>query len=156
MAMKPGRFWFSVPRPYVTHDPTLGRAIWASPQFISISDGSWLGTSAFIDRMTHKSSAWRAMLGNRSLTGSPLWPYFRNLKGEGKAAPVLRSVGRLPVGSGLSAYFSSSGLGSKLSTWEGPPLRKKWITRLALAGNIGGLGASGLTAAAAPAAASAA
>ena len=34
MAMKPGRFWFSVPRPYVTHAPRLGRVATRSPVFI--------------------------------------------------------------------------------------------------------------------------
>src|SRR3954470_14198188 len=129
IATKPGRFWFSVPRPYVTHAPTLGRAIWASPQFISMRDGSWFGTLPVIERMTHRSSAHCDKCGNRSLIGSPLWPRGANLNGDGNAAPVLRSVGRLGVGSGLSAYRSSSGLGSNVSTWEGPPLRKKWITR---------------------------
>src|SRR5437867_2907231 len=125
IAMKPGRFRFSVPSPYVTHDPTLGRLIWASPQFISINDGSWFGSSACIERITQMSSMLSATRGNNSLTSRPLWPYFLNLNGEGNAAPVLRSVGRLPVGSGLLAYLSSAGLGSKVSTWDGPPLRKK-------------------------------
>jgi hypothetical protein len=57
MAMKPGRFWLSVPRPYVTHDPTLGRTNRDSPVFIKRREGSWLGTSACIDRTTHISSA---------------------------------------------------------------------------------------------------
>src|SRR5207249_10363531 len=56
MAMKPGRFWFSLPRPYVTHEPREGRTSRASPQFMSKSDGSWLGTSAYIDRITQTSS----------------------------------------------------------------------------------------------------
>ena len=40
MAIKPGRFWFSVPRPYVIHEPMLGRVRMDSPQFISMSEGS--------------------------------------------------------------------------------------------------------------------
>ena len=36
-----------------------------------------------------------ATCGNISLTSMPLWPYFWNLNGEGNAAPVFRSVGRL-------------------------------------------------------------
>ena len=56
MAMKPGRFWFSEPKPYVIQDPMLGRCNRPSPQFISMSDGSWLGTSAYIERMMHRSS----------------------------------------------------------------------------------------------------
>ena len=78
----------------------MGRACRASPQFMSISDGSWLGTSACIERITQMSSIIPAVCANRSLTSIPLWPYFLNRKGEPIAAPVLRSVGRL-VGTGL-------------------------------------------------------
>src|SRR5258705_10358293 len=85
------------------------------------------------------------ILGNKSLTSMPLWPYFLNLNGDGNAAPVLRSVLMYSPGKGLPAYLSRDGLGSKLSTWEGPPLRKKCTTRLALAGKGGSFGASGLT-----------
>ena len=54
----------------------------------------------------------------------PLWPYLRNLNGEGIAPPVGRSVARLPPGSGWPAYFSSAGLGSNVSTCDGPPFMK--------------------------------
>ena len=40
--MKPGRFWFSVPIPYVTHDPTQGNPIRAIPVFIWNCAGEWL------------------------------------------------------------------------------------------------------------------
>src|SRR5438093_918068 len=60
------------------------------------------------------------------------------------AAPVLRSVRRFAVGSGLPAYLARSGLGSNVSTWEGPPFMNRWITRLAFAGKCGDFGASGL------------
>src|SRR5918911_5388222 len=116
MARKPGRFWFSLPRPYVTHDPKLGRTSRASPQFISINDGSWLGTSAYIERITQVSSIHSPTLAKISLTSMPLAPHFLNLNGEGKAAPVRRSVRRLGPGRGLPAYFASRGLGSKVST----------------------------------------
>ena len=66
----------------------------------------------------------------------PLWPYFWNLNGEAKAAPVLRSVGRFGVGSGLPGYLVRSGLGSNVSTCDGPPFMKRWMTRLALAGEV--------------------
>src|SRR5262249_41707962 len=39
----------------------------------------------------------------------------------------------------------SSGLGSNVSTCDGPPFMKRWITRLARAWNCGALGRSGLT-----------
>src|SRR5687767_4832287 len=41
------------------------------------------------------------------------------------------------MGRGWLAYFWRAGLGSKVSTWDGPPLRKKWMTRLARAGKGG-------------------
>jgi hypothetical protein len=50
----------------VTHDPSDGRAITGSPQFHSISDGSWLGNSATIERTTlcwglgQMGKSWRA------------------------------------------------------------------------------------------------
>src|SRR5439155_6716003 len=94
--------------------------------------------------MTQMSSMLSATRGNNSLTSMPLWPCFWNLNGDGNAAPVLRSVGRLPEGRGLFAYFSNAGFGSNVSTWDGPPLRKMWMTRLARAGNSGAFGASGL------------
>ncbi len=87
--------------------------------------------SATIERITATSSICSPTCENSSLTSMPLAPYFWNLNGEGNAAPVLRSVIRLPVGSSLPAYFASAGLGSKVSTCEGPPLANKWITRLA-------------------------
>ena len=53
------------PRPgrRVTQAPTLGRACTQSPQFISMSDGSWFGTWAYIERITARrrraSPSWR-------------------------------------------------------------------------------------------------
>jgi hypothetical protein len=63
---KPGRFWFSLPQAVVTHEPMLGRMRRASPQFISSSDGSWFGTSACIERMTHRFVGGLATCGNSS------------------------------------------------------------------------------------------
>src|SRR6266480_2815625 len=45
------------------------------------------------------------------------------------------------MGRGWLAYLRRAGLGSKVSTWDGPPLRKKWMTRLAF-GKNGGLRAA--------------
>ena len=55
----------------------------------------------------------------------PLWPYFLNLKGEGNAAPVLRSVADSRWAAACPAYFARIGLGSKVSTCDGPPFKKK-------------------------------
>ena len=100
--MKPGRFWFSEPSPYVTHEPKLGRTCRTSPQFIIISDGSWFGMSVYIERMTHRSSTHSPTFGKISLTSMPLWPYFLKLNGDGNAAPVRRSVFSV-IGIGLPA-----------------------------------------------------
>src|SRR5262245_21516256 len=145
MAMKPGRFWLTLPSPYVTHEPMLGRGSRASPQLSSKSDGSWLGTSAYIERMTHRSSAHHfATCGNRSLISSPLLPCLANLNGEGKAAPVLRSVRRF-LGIGLPAHFARAGLGSNVSTWLGPPFMNRCRTSVDLQGKCGLSGVSGLS-----------
>src|SRR5688572_28096241 len=121
----------------------LGRTRRASPQFMSNSEGSWFGTSACIERITAMSSMLSATFENNSLTSMPLLPYFLNLKGEGYAAPVLRSVRKFSMGRFLPAYFSNDGFGSNVSTCDGPPLQKMWMTCLALAGKWGCLGASG-------------
>src|SRR6185436_14787423 len=110
-----------------------------------MSDGSWFGTCAYIERTTAMLSACAAVLANSSLISSPLWPYLVNLNGDGKAAPVLRSVRRYSPGSGLPAYFASIGFGSNVSTCDGPPFRKMWMTRFAFAGIGGVFGASGFT-----------
>src|SRR6266446_8642287 len=123
----------------------LGRLCTASPQFINMREGSWFGSSAFIERITAMSSIHSPIFGNKSLTSIPLWPYFLNLKGEGNAAPVFRSVLMYSPGRGLPEYFSSNGFGSKLSTCDGPPFRKKWTTRFALPGKGGFLDESGFT-----------
>src|SRR5436189_6084048 len=60
------------------------------------------------------------------------------------AAPVGRSVGSVPPGSGLPAYLLRAGFGSNVSTCEGPPFMNRWMTRLALAGKGEGFTASGL------------
>ena len=76
--MKPGRLRFSLPSPYVSHEPRLGRTRVLSPLFMSINDGSWFGTSHFIERTTQRSSACWPKCGNISLIGMPLCPYCVN------------------------------------------------------------------------------
>ncbi len=60
----------------------------------------------------------------------------------------MRSVLRLPEGIGVPLYFVSIGLGSKVSTCDGPPFRKRKMTCFARAGKCGDLGASGFAEAA--------
>ena len=75
----------------------------------------------------------------------PLWPYFWNLNGEGNAAPVLRSVGKLRSRQRLAGVLREPGLGSNVSTCDGPPFRKMWMTCFALAAKCGCLDDSGET-----------
>lgn len=97
----------------------------------------------YIERITHTSSIESPSLGKISLISMPLLPQRRKAKGEPNRLPVLRSVFRLPLGMGWPLYFCSIGLGSNVSTWEGPPLRKRKMTCLAVAGKCGALGAIG-------------
>src|SRR6185436_10817913 len=144
--MNPGRFWFSVPRPYVSQEPMLGRDWRGSPQFIRSSDGSWFGSSACIPRMTQRSSTDCARFGKSSLTSMPLWPYFLNLKVEGNATlPFVLPPFWNSEGSALPDWRSSAGLGSNVSTCEGPPLAKIWMTRFARPGKWPFLGDRGLS-----------
>src|ERR1051326_4343372 len=98
--------------------------------------------------MTQHSSIDSPRRGKISLISIPLCPHLLNLNGEASRLPVLRSVLRLPDGIGLPLYFVSCGLGSKVSTCEGPPFRNRKITCWARARKCGGLGASGFEAAA--------
>src|SRR5579872_1949849 len=122
----PGRFWFSEPRPYVSHDPRLGRVGCVSPEFIIRNDGSWLGRFVCIERITHRSSMQRLKCGNSSLTSIPELPCFENLKGEGISVPfVLRIVFTSSAGGAWPACVWSAGFGSNVSTCEGPPFMNR-------------------------------
>ena len=74
MATKAGRSLFSLPNPYETQAPMLGRpANWA-PVWKNVIAGSWLIASVCIVLMKHNSSAIPAMWGISSLTQAPLLP----------------------------------------------------------------------------------
>src|SRR5699024_4968004 len=81
-----------------------------------------------------------------SLTSMPLRPYFLNEKGEPISAPAfLRPV--LTESGGRSPWcFERAGLGSNVSTCDGPPFMNRKMTLLALGAKWGGFGASGLVA----------
>src|SRR6266478_6723295 len=75
------------------------------------------------ERTTHMSSMHEPTCGNRSLTSMPLCPYGRNAHGDFINPPIFPSAnvsGRLK-GSGFPSYLASEGLGSNVSTLEGPP-----------------------------------
>src|SRR3954470_21871810 len=69
-----GRFWFSVPSPYVAHAPSDGRPARIDPVFIWQMPAEWLMPSAQQERITARSWAQVAMCGSHSLTHSPDWP----------------------------------------------------------------------------------
>src|SRR3954451_23772308 len=85
----PGRLSHSLPRPYVTHDPMLGRPGKRKPVFIWNRAGAWLFDSQCIERMTHSSSAHLATSGNFSETSIPDWPYFLKVYGLRKAVGLV-------------------------------------------------------------------
>ena len=123
----------------------LGRISRASPQFISISDGSWLGTSACIERMTQMSSMHaadvREELADLDAALAVLLELERRREG-GAGLAFGAQVGRRQRLAGV--LLARAGLGSKVSTCDGPPFMNRWMTRLALAGKCGFFGASGL------------
>src|SRR5262245_39748697 len=91
------------------------------------------GRSVYMDRITHTSSIHEPTCGNRSLTSIPLCPYFLKVNGEASSffgSPFFLSL----PGMSWPLYFASDGFGSKVSTCEGPPFRKRKMTCLAVAG----------------------
>ncbi len=86
--MKPGRFAFSVPRPYSTHAPRLGRGNWKMPQCIWMNACGWFGRSVCMPLSRQSLSACFASSGNSSLIHSPLSPRFSNLNGEPMSLPA--------------------------------------------------------------------
>src|SRR5437588_12435700 len=74
MTMKPGRSWFSVPRPYVTHEPTDGKPIRGRPLLIWNRAGAWLLVSVKQECTKAMSSTCRAMFGKISDTYDPDCP----------------------------------------------------------------------------------
>ena len=73
--------------------PGSGRIGCMLPEFIIKSDGSWLGLSVYIERITQRSSMQPATCGKSSVTSMPLWPCGRAENGEGMSLPLLRSPG---------------------------------------------------------------
>src|SRR4051794_23473809 len=107
--MNPGRFWFSLPSPYVTHDPTLGRVKRIEPVFIMRVAAAWSGMSVYIERIVAISSTCWLSVGNISLVSIPLLPVLENVKGDANDVPLL-SPGMV-----LSSYLSNAGFGSHVS-----------------------------------------
>src|SRR5262245_46859009 len=78
---KDGRFWFSDPRPYVTHEPSAGRPATLVQVFIWHTPPEWLMPFVQHELMTAMSSRHSAMLGTHSDAHSPLWPCCFHVRG---------------------------------------------------------------------------
>ena len=87
--------------------------------------------------------------GNQSDTSMPLWPCFLKVRFEASSL-FLSTPRRVFTGPNDAGSFSpcrrvSSGLGSKVSTCDGPPDMNRKMTRFAFGSKCGFLGASGST-----------
>src|SRR5262245_24152406 len=78
MTTKPGRFSFTLPRPYVTHEPMHGFPLRMRPAFIMSSAEPWIGDSAYIECRNAMSSTQPPTCGKRSDTSLPHSPYGLN------------------------------------------------------------------------------
>src|SRR5262249_34820691 len=145
MVTKPGRSWFSVPSPYSSQDPRLGRLNEKTPVCNCSIAAPWSTPSPTSDRTTQRSSAHEPTFGNRSLTAIPLCPYC--LYGHsGFMSPRTESSPKVRPrlnGTGFPLSRSNLGLGSKVSMLEGPPCINKKMTRFTLGAKCGVFGASG-------------
>jgi hypothetical protein len=115
MTTKLGRSRDSAPRPYVTHEPMLGRPGCEKPVFMKICAGAWLNCVVRQDFTMAMSSTTVARCGSTSESSAPHCPCFANLKrGPNTAASGRMKAYRWPPmtegGSGLPSYFVSIGL----------------------------------------------
>src|SRR5579859_7563413 len=108
-----GRFCVSVPRPYVTHEPTQGKPIRVEPVLILNSAGEWLFESVWHERRKAILSTCLAISGKISETQAPHWPCCSNLNGDfitGPTCSVKKPVSLSKPSSSFPSRFSSSGL----------------------------------------------
>ena len=76
MVTKPGRFWFSVPRPYWIQAPIEGRMAAVAPQCRNRVAGPWATPSVCREWMKQRSSTCLFVSGNRDEAqrpDSPCW-----------------------------------------------------------------------------------
>ena len=71
---KPGRSSDSLPSPYSSHDPMLGRPGSRKPVFMKVCAVSWLICSVCIERTMQMSSAMLPMWGSSEVMCWPLRP----------------------------------------------------------------------------------
>src|SRR6202035_1062489 len=83
--MKPGKLLFSVPSPYVTHEPSDGRTKLAAPVCNRNVASPWARPSVYILLITHRSSACCATCGKSSETQRPHSPCRANFQGVSRS-----------------------------------------------------------------------
>src|SRR5438105_4508755 len=79
-------------------------------------------------------------------TSIPDWPHLRNVRPEPSSVPGFRTLSNGSLsrfGIGWPCRLASSGFGSHVSTWLGPPYMNRKMHDFALAAKCGDLGASG-------------
>ena len=140
---KPGNSSASLPRPYVSHAPMLGRPGMVEPVLKKQCAGSWLIASVVIERMNAMSSATEPMSGNSSQISAPHWPNFLKPHCGPKQFSGLpcNCASCCPAvmlsGIGLPCISASFGLWSNVSRCDGPPAIVSQITRFAFGGKCG-------------------
>src|SRR5262249_51133486 len=100
------------------------------------SAGAWIGVPCRMLRMTQRSSTHLAVSGKISETSMPDRPCLANLYGDAKrplsGERAMRGTSLAMLsGTSLPSSFCSSGLGSQVSTCEGPPPMNRKMTRFA-------------------------
>ena len=109
--------------------------------------GAWMVLLLVHDFRKQMSSTHFARLGIRSETHCPLPPCRANLRVLARTVsrPLVNWLLSWPTdaGSGLPCHFANSGLGSNRSTWLGPPVMNRKMTRFAVGSWCGFLAASG-------------
>src|SRR5262249_4706214 len=88
MVTNAGRFWLSLPRPYVTHEPTHGKPMRLMPVLVWNSAGGGLLVSVKHEWMNAMSSTCFAMLGKISETQVPDRPCCAHWNGDFMSGPT--------------------------------------------------------------------
>src|SRR5262245_56621281 len=103
MVTKAGRFALSLPRPYVTHEPTQGKPMRGKPVLIWNRAGAWLFVSVQHEWTNPILSTCFTRFGKISGTHVPDWPCRFQANGDFISGPT--SLTKKPVL--LSKPFSS-------------------------------------------------
>src|SRR4051812_25217916 len=115
------------------------------PVFICRQPEACAAVSACIERTTQRSSANFAVCGKRLLISSPLCPCCVNGNGDCMRWPMGRPFEPTLASPAYGSPWClvSSGFGSNVSTWLGPPFMKRKTQCFAFAGKCGGFASSG-------------